>query len=106
MSAGLRPTRRSLLRRVFQAFAAGRLASSLSQAASFEIDDPAVRSASSAGKANSRRYRVQAAVSLFDPTGLPSKIEFRPKSFLHLTFHQDPAAGGPSVRRLVVQEEA
>lgn len=36
-----------------------------------------------------------------DPEALPTKIEFRPKSFLRLTFHLDPAAGGPSCRRLL-----
>jgi hypothetical protein len=41
-----------------------------------------------------------------DPVALPSKIEFRPRSVLHLTFHLDSAAGGPSVRRLLIHEEA
>jgi hypothetical protein len=56
------------------------------------------------GSSNESEFRVW--FDLSDPTGLPSKIEFRPKSFLHLTFHQDSSAGGPSVRRLVVPEEA
>ena len=56
------------------------------------------------GSSNDSEFRVWFDSS--DPTGLPTKIEFRPKSFLHLTFHQDPSAGGPSVRRLVVPEEA
>jgi hypothetical protein len=41
-----------------------------------------------------------------DATALPSKIEFRPKSFLRLTFHLDPTAGGPPVKRLIAQKEA
>lgn len=56
------------------------------------------------GSSNDSEFRVWFDSS--DLTGLPTKIEFRPKSFLHLTFHQDPSAGGPSVRRLVVPEEA
>ena len=56
------------------------------------------------GSSNDSEFRVWFDSS--DPTGLPSKMEFRPKSFLHLTFHQDSSAGGPSVRRLVVPEEA
>jgi hypothetical protein len=56
------------------------------------------------GSSNDSEFRVWFDSS--DPSGLPNKIELRPKSFLHLTFHQDSAAGGPSVRRLVVPEEA
>src|SRR5262249_31970237 len=41
-----------------------------------------------------------------DPAALPSKIEFRPRSFLHLTFHLDPTAGGPAIPRLLIHEEA
>ena len=41
-----------------------------------------------------------------EPSALPSKIEFRPRSFLHLTFHFDPAAGGPAIRPLLIHEEA
>lgn len=36
-----------------------------------------------------------------DPTGLPSKIEFQPRSFLRLTFEHDPAAAGPTLPNLI-----
>jgi hypothetical protein len=41
-----------------------------------------------------------------DVTALPSKFEFRPRSFLRLTFHLDPTAGGPSFRPLIPRKEA
>jgi hypothetical protein len=56
------------------------------------------------GASGESEFRVWFDAS--DPAALPSKIEFRPKSFLHLTFHQDPAAGGPSFRRLIIHEDA
>lgn len=46
---------------------------------------------------------------LYDPadgSGLPLRFEFRPKSFLHLVFEQDPAADGPSFSSLIAQEQA
>ncbi len=39
-----------------------------------------------------------------DASGLPARIEFRPKSFLRLVFEQDPAADGPILRCLIPQE--
>jgi hypothetical protein len=56
------------------------------------------------GSSNQSEFRVW--LDPDDAAALPSKIEFRPKSFLRLTFHLDPTAGGPSVRRLIPQKEA
>lgn len=39
-----------------------------------------------------------------DVSGLPARIEFRPKSFLRLIFEQDPTADGPTLRCLIPQE--
>jgi hypothetical protein len=41
-----------------------------------------------------------------DPATLPVRIEFRPKSYLHLVFEHDAAAGGPAVPPLIPQEPA
>lgn len=41
-----------------------------------------------------------------DPTGLPVRFEFRPKSFLHLVFEQDPAVSAPKFSSLIAQEPA
>ncbi len=65
MGAGFLTTRRGLLAAAFRIVAFGRIASSLSRAASFENDGPAILSSSPAGKAEFRRYRVEATVSLF-----------------------------------------
>jgi hypothetical protein len=45
----------------------------------------------------------------FDPrdsSGLPLRIEFRPRSFLHLVFDYDPAASGPAFPSLMAKEQA
>jgi hypothetical protein len=45
----------------------------------------------------------------FDPndaTGLPLRIEFRPKSYLHLVFEQDSTVGGPAIPSLMPKEQA
>ena len=41
-----------------------------------------------------------------DGSGLPLRFEFRPKSFLHLVFEQDPAVKGPQSSSLIAQEQA
>ena len=41
-----------------------------------------------------------------DATGLPQRFEFRPKSFLHLSFELDPAVAGPQFSSLIAQEQA
>lgn len=41
-----------------------------------------------------------------DASGLPLRFEFRPKSFLHLVFEQDPAVSGPKFSSLIAQEQA
>jgi hypothetical protein len=41
-----------------------------------------------------------------DAAGLPSRIEFRPRSFLRLVFEQDAAVGGPILHSLIPQENA
>jgi hypothetical protein len=40
-----------------------------------------------------------------DPSGLPTRIEFRPRSFLRLVFEHDPAAAGPILRCLIPEEK-
>lgn len=40
-----------------------------------------------------------------DASGLPARIEFRPRSFLHLVFEQDPTAAGPNLRCLIPEEK-
>ena len=40
-----------------------------------------------------------------DPSGLPARIEFRPRSFLRLVFEQDPAAAGPVLSCLILEEK-
>lgn len=45
----------------------------------------------------------------FDPrdvSALPTRIEFRPRSFLHLVFEHDPAASGPAFPSLMSKEQA
>ncbi len=45
----------------------------------------------------------------FDPrdaSGLPLRFEFRPKSFLHLVFEQDPSVTAPKFSSLIAQEPA
>lgn len=45
----------------------------------------------------------------FDPhdaSGLPFRFEFRPKSFLHLVFEQDPGVSAPKFSSLIAQEQA
>lgn len=49
-------------------------------------------------------FRVWFAPS--DASGLPFRIEFRPRSFLRLVFEQDMAAGGPTPRNLIPRENA
>jgi hypothetical protein len=41
-----------------------------------------------------------------DGTGLPLRFEFKPKSFLHLVYEQDPAVNGPKFSPLIAQEQA
>jgi hypothetical protein len=41
-----------------------------------------------------------------DAAGLPSRIEFHPRSFLRLVFEQDATAGGPILHSLIPQENA
>jgi hypothetical protein len=40
-----------------------------------------------------------------DASGLPVRIEFRPRSFLRLVFEQDSAAAGPILRCLIPEEK-
>ena len=40
-----------------------------------------------------------------DASGLPARIEFRPRSFLRLVFEQDRAAAGPILRCLIPEEK-
>jgi hypothetical protein len=40
-----------------------------------------------------------------DGSGLPLRFEFRPKSFLHLSFERDPQVSGPGFRSLIKQEQ-
>lgn len=45
----------------------------------------------------------------FDPrdtSGLPLRFEFRPKSFLHLTYEEDPGVYAPKFSSLMAQEQA
>jgi hypothetical protein len=45
----------------------------------------------------------------FDPrdaSGLPLRFEFRPKSFLHLVYEQDPGVSAPKFSTLIAQEPA
>lgn len=39
-----------------------------------------------------------------DPSLLPMRFDFRPKSFLRLTFEEDPALAGPNIRPLLDEE--
>jgi hypothetical protein len=41
-----------------------------------------------------------------DPSGMPHRFEFRPKSFLHLVFEQDPSVSGPAFSSLFAKEQA
>ncbi|HTB14987.1 MAG TPA: hypothetical protein VK752_25625 [Bryobacteraceae bacterium] len=41
-----------------------------------------------------------------DPSGMPYRFEFRPKSFLHLVFEQDPDVIGPAFSSLIAKEQA
>lgn len=41
-----------------------------------------------------------------DVSALPVRIEFRPRSFLHLVFEHDPAARGPAFPSLMPKEQA
>jgi hypothetical protein len=41
-----------------------------------------------------------------DPERLPVRIEFRPRSFLHLVFEHDPAASGPVFPSLMAKEQS
>jgi hypothetical protein len=41
-----------------------------------------------------------------DASGLPARIEFRPRSFLRLVFEQDSAVAGPILRCLIPEEKA
>jgi hypothetical protein len=41
-----------------------------------------------------------------DPSGLPFRFEFRPKSFLHLVFERDPSVIGPKFSSLIAKEQA
>jgi hypothetical protein len=40
-----------------------------------------------------------------DPSGLPVRIDFRPRNFLRLVFEQDSDAGGPDLRPLIPRED-
>ena len=40
-----------------------------------------------------------------DDSGLPARIEFRPRSFLRLVFEHNPAAAGPILRCLIPEEK-
>ena len=40
-----------------------------------------------------------------DASGLPARIEFRPRSFLRLVFEQDPSAAGPVLHCLIPEEK-
>lgn len=45
----------------------------------------------------------------FDPrdaSGLPLRFEFRPKSFLHLVYEQDPGVSAPKFSSLIAQEQS
>jgi len=45
----------------------------------------------------------------FDPrdsSALPLRFEFRPKSFLHLVYDQDPGVSAPKFSSLIAQEQA
>jgi hypothetical protein len=41
-----------------------------------------------------------------DPAAMPYRFEFRPKSFLHLVFEQDPGVTGPKFSSLIAKEQA
>ena len=63
------------------------------------VREPAGRSGSR-GESNFQIWSHAA-----DPSGLPWRIEFRPRHFLRLVFEEDATAGGPVLCCLIPQED-
>jgi hypothetical protein len=71
--------------------------------------DPGTREASLTGWISAPGQRKQTEFRIWwspeDPGSLPLRIEFHPRSFLKLTFEQDPSRSGPVFRSLLQQQE-